>query len=85
MKLLLVKTAPSAMVADQLALDAGVRRFINRVFNPASNSWDILPEASEVPYCAEYHRAVQDKDLIPQNQETADLCGVKFSPPKPVK
>jgi len=38
----------------------------------------VLEDGEEVPMIAEYIQAVKEGDLLPMDQETARLCGVKF-------
>lgn len=52
-------------------------------------AWPMREEPTEVPALGEagayYRKMVQQGGLLPANQETADLCGVKFKAPKAAK
>lgn len=78
---LLVKSNPNSLVTDFKALDANVKRFLNRIFNPSvgpQGGWELDPNPSEVDACPEYLRALKDGDLIPANKETAEYANLPF-------
>lgn len=79
-KKLRVKARGTAMVCDYAALDAGGRRFIGRTYDPTLGPAGGWPAAGvvEVPYRAEYAKAVRDGDLEAADEATALLCGVPF-------
>ena len=77
-----VFSSDSAMVADLQALSAGARRFIGRKHDPnagLAGGWAVLDVPQEVPAIAEYILAVRHGDLLPADEETAKICGVKFA------
>jgi len=81
-KTLKVKAAHTALVQNYEAMDAGVRRFIGRRLDPSlgeCGGWVPKEEGEVIPFRAEYVQAVKDGDLEVMDQESALLCGIKFS------
>lgn len=75
----------SAMVSDLQALAAGARRYIGRSYDSGlglAGGWPALMKPQEVPAIAEYVQALKDGDLLPADEETAKLCGVKLAAKK---
>jgi len=60
-----VTVNPNSFVPDYAAADQGIRRYWGRVFNPATESWDVIPEqVFEVPQTVEYRDHIKDGSLI---------------------
>lgn len=87
-KTLKVKAVQNRLQPNFAAFEAGVRRFVGCRFDQTLGEKDskgvaqggflMLEEGEEVPMIAEYVQAVKQGDLLPADQETARLCGVKF-------
>lgn len=73
-----VKCSGTAMVPDVDALNAGLRRFIGRMWVQPKYGWEACEDAVEVKALPEYVRAVKEGDLLPADKETADFCKVSF-------
>lgn len=85
----------SALVPDLEAHEARVRRFVGRRHDRAgglkgmdengnvfmTGAWPATDHPQEVPYRAEYVQAAKEGDLHPADEETARICGLRFSPP----
>ena len=84
-KTLRVKAAidKNALVAniDGLYATPPQRRFIGWRYDPnlgEAGGW-VRTGIEELPYKHEYVKAVREGDLLPADQETANVCGVQFS------
>ena len=74
------------MVQNHERLAAGINSFIGMAFRelegrPGEYGFVVLDEVVEVPNRVEYMQALRAGDLLPANEETADLAGVEFEPP----
>lgn len=87
-KTLRVRPRGDALVQDHERLDAGVNAFVGRRFQelpdtPGQHGFVPTGEDATVPYRAEYLKALQDGDLLPADEATAKVAGVKFVPVAP--
>ena len=80
-----VKASPDrdSLVAniDALYANPPQRRFIGWQYDSTlgeAGGWTRKEEPEELPYKHEYVKAVKEGDLVPADQETATMCGVKF-------
>ena len=76
------------MVQNHERLEAGTNSFVGMAFRelegkPGEYGFVVLDEAVEVPNRVEYVQALRAGDLLPADQETADLAGLKFEAPAP--
>lgn len=80
-RLLRVFAAGDAMVSNLEAEEAGARRYIGRRYDGegpnGEGRWVPTGEVVEVPYRAEYVAALRAGELMPADDETAQLAGVK--------
>ena len=67
------------------AFEAGVKRFIGWTFDPKAGEaggWQRKEEADEVEasplHLHDYIKAVENGEIVPADQETANKCGVPF-------
>jgi hypothetical protein len=70
------------MINDHDALEAGTCRYIGRKWDGKLKGFPPTSEPSVVKVRSEYVKAVQEGDLAPADQETADYCNVPFNPPQ---
>ena len=68
-----------SLVVNIAALEANIRRFVGRVYDEEVKGFVKKSEPETLAYKHEYRQAVIDGDLVAANQETADICGVKFN------
>lgn len=89
MSKLKVKLNSKAMVPDFRALAAGILRFVGRRHDPSigekdkdgvpQGGWVPTDEVIELDVCREYLDEIKSGALIPADEQTAWIAGVKFS------
>lgn len=81
-KTLRVRPRGDALVQDHERLSAGVNAFIGRRMSeleePGTYGFVPTGEDAEVPYRAEYVKALKDGDLLPADDATAKAAGLSF-------
>lgn len=85
MKSLLVRASGSALVPDFEALEGGVLRYVGRRHDPSlgkNGGWVPVAEPAQVPHRVEYVQELKAGALLPANEETAKIAGVKMPAPK---
>lgn len=86
-KTLKVKAVPGCLQPNFEAFDGGVRRFVGWKFDASlgdkntkgqpSGGFVMRPEGEEVPFRAEYVKALKQGMLLPLDYETACLAGLQ--------
>ena len=54
------------------------RRIVGKVYNAATDEWDIIPGGVLIHYHPEYIRHLKEQSLLPVNIETAIAAGVTW-------
>ncbi len=77
-KTLKVKAVEGKLQPRFDAFDSGIMRFVGCKFDPELPGF-VASGIEEIPYQAEYVKAVKEGDLEAADEETAKLCGIKFN------
>lgn len=67
---------------DALATNPPQRRFVGWQYNAdvgEAGGWERKSEPETVTYYNDYIKAVKDGDLIPADEQTAQMCGVPWT------
>lgn len=87
-KTLRVRVRGDALVQDYERQAAGVNAFVGRKFAELEpGRWGFVPtgDDAEVPFRAEYVKALKDGDLLPADEASAKAAGLTFTPrPTPI-